>query len=72
MLRDDNSYCDHWGEDYKCSRCGSDTTGQLLCPAGPVTWKMQGVDCPYCEKGESHSHFQALTIRGELKEGSND
>ncbi|KKN82004.1 hypothetical protein LCGC14_0312710 [marine sediment metagenome] len=65
----DISTCDHWRKDQRCSRCGSETTGRQLCPRGPVTLRMQGVDCPYCEDGTEHSHFQGLAIRDDLAEG---
>ena len=60
-------YCDAWGKDYSCSRCGRRVIGLHLCPTGPVSSRMQGVDCPYCEDGTPHTHRRPIAARYEPK-----
>lgn len=60
----DFAYCDAWKPNYTCSRCGSRTTGLRLCPTGPITDRMQGVDCYYCEDGTPHTHRRPMAMKG--------
>lgn len=64
----DFQYCDAWGPDYSCSRCGSKQIGLHLCPTGPITGRIQGVDCPYCEDGTPHTHQKLVEAGYPAKE----